>query len=91
MIWQCIKSWWSRLWRRAADRPPDFGLMLLDASARRMARVARREGIAVEDLDDSLTLMATESHLTHFEILALVEEHGLVRAETIVREGSRER
>lgn len=51
--------------------------LLTDARRNRVQRVAEREGLGPDELDDALTVLAQEHPLTAVEALDLVDHRGL--------------
>jgi hypothetical protein len=54
-----------------------------------MQRIAETEGVTPEELDDAVQLLAGRYPVTTADVLAVVEEHGLERAEDKIEAATR--
>lgn len=61
-------------------RPRPIRLLILEARTDRVGRLAAREGLRVDELEDAIQLLAGRYPATSDDILAVIERHGLDRA-----------
>ncbi len=76
-LWRRLKFWWLRRGRKRARGSLE---LKLSAKATRLGRIAEREGIDIETLEDALVLIAGEFPVTVSEVLDVVDAFGLGRA-----------
>lgn len=84
-------SWLRDLFRRhrgKAKRPAEIRELLVDARAARLAKLAKREGMTIDEFDDALSLLARQYPVTIDEVVAVVERHGLAGAQRELKEST---